>query len=90
MRTTELSFPTHHLKFDLDAQALLLNGGHACGERLPHAGGSSQGELGAALQTCDGSRQHGGSTGPAHEQATDILPGVASRKVETFHAFNKD
>lgn len=55
MTTTDVSLPTHHLQFDLDAQALLLDSGHACGERLPHAGGSSKGELGAALQTCNGS-----------------------------------
>lgn len=63
------------MKFDLDAQALLLDGGHARGERLPHAGGPAQGELGAALQARDGARQHGGAAGPAHEQAADVLPG---------------
>lgn len=70
------------MEFDLYTQALLLDGSHACGEGLPHAGGSSQGELGAALQTCNGARQHGGPAGPAHEQATDILPAVAKKKRE--------
>lgn len=65
---------THHLEFDLDTQALLLDGSHARGEGLPHAGGSPQGELGAALQTSDGAGQHCGPAGPAHEQPTDVLP----------------
>lgn len=83
--------PTHHLEFDLYTQALLLDGSHACGEGLPHAGGSSQGELGAALQTCNGARQHGGPAGPAHEQATDILPAVAKKKKKgKFHAFKQN
>lgn len=68
------------MKFDLYAQALLLNSSHTCGEGLPHAGGSSQGELGAALQTCNGARQYGGPTGPAHEQAADILPAATKKK----------
>ncbi len=47
-------FSTYHLEFDLDTQTLLLDSSHSCGESLPHTGGSSQGELGASLQTCDG------------------------------------
>lgn len=68
---------TYHLEFDLDTQALLLDSSHACGEGFPHAGGSSQGKLGAALQTSDGARQHCGPAGPAHKQPTDVLPVVA-------------
>ena len=65
---------TYHLEFDLDTQALLLDGGHTCSEGFPHAGGPSQGELRAAFQTSYGARQHGGPAGPAHKQPTDILP----------------
>lgn len=70
--------PTHHLQFDLDAEALLLHGGHAGGEGLPHAGGAAQGQLGAALQAGDGARQDGGAAGPAQEQAADVLPAGAA------------
>lgn len=68
---------TYHLQLDLDTQTLLLNGSHACGEGLPHAGGASQRQLGAALQTSDGARQNSGPTGPAHKQPTYVLSAVA-------------
>lgn len=62
------------MQLDLDAEGLLLDGGHACGEGLPHAGGAAQGQLGAALQARYGARQHRGPAGATHEQATDVLP----------------
>lgn len=70
---------TYHLEFHLDTQTLLLDSSHTCSEGFPHTSGSPQGKLGAALQTGDGARQHGGSTGPAHEQRADVLPAVAER-----------
>lgn len=71
----------YHLEFDLDTQALLLDSSHTCGEGFPHAGGPSQGELGAALQTSDGARQHSGPAGPAHKQPTDVLPVAAEGQI---------
>ena len=65
---------TYHLEFDLDTQALLLDSRHPRGEGLPHAGGPSQGELGAALQPGDGAGQHRGPAGPTHKQPADVLP----------------
>lgn len=47
---------TYHLQFNLDTKTPLLHCSDPCGERLPHAGGSSQGELRAALQSGDGAR----------------------------------
>jgi len=64
----------HHLQLDLDAQASLLDGGHARGEGLPHAGGTAQGQLRAALQARDGAGEHRGPARPAHEQPADVLP----------------
>lgn len=78
---------TYHLEFDLDTQALLLDGSHASGEGLPHAGGSSQGELGASLQTSDGARQHRGPAGPAHKQPADVLPVVAEGYIAFVRTF---
>lgn len=45
---------SYHLELDLDAEGFLLNGSHTGGEGLPHAGGTPQGELRAALQPGDG------------------------------------
>lgn len=64
----------HHLQFDLDTQTLLLHSSHTCGEGLPHARGSTQGQLGASLQTCNRPRQHCGPTRAAQKQTTDVLP----------------
>lgn len=74
-------FSTYHLELDLDTKTLLLDSSHSCGEGLPHAGGSSQGQLGAALQTGNRARQHCGSAGPAHKQPADVLPVVAQGSV---------
>lgn len=72
---------THHLQFDLDTEALLLDCSHARGEGFPHARGTSQGELGAALQAGDGAGQHSGAAGPAHEQTADVLPVLSAEGV---------
>ena len=64
----------HHLKLDLYALAPLLDGSHARGEVLPHAGGPAQGQLRAPLQTGDGAGEHRGPARPAHEQPADVLP----------------
>lgn len=65
---------THHLQFDLDAKGLLFDGGDAGGEGLPHAGGPTQSQLGAALQPCNGPCQHCGARRAPDEKSTNVLP----------------
>lgn len=64
----------HHLKLNLNAQRLLLDCRHACGEGLPHASCPSQGQLGNPFKASNGTGESIGSTRSAHEQGTDDLP----------------
>lgn len=59
---------SYHLELYLNAQGLLLDSSHPCGEGLPHASGTSQGQLGNTFEACDGARENSGSTRSAHEQ----------------------
>lgn len=73
-RQTSLLSSSHHLKFYLDAQRLLLDSRHARGKGLPHAGGPSQGQLGNTFEASDGAGQNSGSAGSVHEQRADDFP----------------
>lgn len=59
---------SHHLKLYLNAQGLLLDSSHPCGEGFPHASGPSQGQLGNTFKACNGTGQNSGSTRTAQEQ----------------------
>lgn len=64
---------SHHLKFYLNAQRLLLDGSYSCDEGFPHASSPAQRQLGNTFKASNRPGQNCGSTCAVHEQWADDL-----------------